>query len=199
MPPGPDLFRDRRVRARRRRRAVAARTLCRRRRRRRHRAAAARMSRPPSPRRRRRRRAASPRSPRRRRRRRVARRVWAPRVYAKTSTIPRSTSISDDSTQMDHNDITPLFYSRSTDLPVLRGRRRVDGDDARRRTELHYSGSVGEVCFQKPSAWACIHVYYMYVYINIYILYIYGFLVCRYARSLGLAARQNTPALDGAF
>ena len=40
--------------------------------------------------------------------------------------------------------ITPLFYSRSTDLPVLRGRRRVDGDDARRRTELHYSGSVGE-------------------------------------------------------
>ena len=35
--------------------------------------------------------------------------------------------------------ITPLFYSRSTDLPVLRGRRRVDGDDARRRTELHYS------------------------------------------------------------
>jgi hypothetical protein len=152
LPPGPDLFRDRRVRARRRRRAVAARTLCRRRRRRRHRAAAARMSRPPSPRRRRRRRAASPRSPRRRRRRRVARRVWAPRVYAKTSTIPRSTSISDDSTQMDHNDITPLFYSRSTDLPVLRGRRRVDGDDARRRTELHYSGSVGEVFFQKPSA-----------------------------------------------
>ena len=95
--------------------------------------------------------------------------------------------------------ITPLFYSRSTDLPVLRGRRRVDGDDARRRTELHYSGSVGEVCFQKPSAWACIHVYYMYVYINIYILYIYGFLVCRYARSLGLTARQITPATDGAI
>ena len=33
-----------------------------------------------------------------------------------------------------------------------------------------------------------------YVYI-----YIYGFLVCRYARSLGLAACQNTPALDAAF
>ena len=29
--------------------------------------------------------------------------------------------------------------------------------------------------------------------------YIYGFLVCRYARSLGLAARQNTPAIEGAF
>jgi len=29
--------------------------------------------------------------------------------------------------------------------------------------------------------------------------YIYGFLVCRYARSLGLAACQNTPALDAAF
>ena len=28
---------------------------------------------------------------------------------------------------------------------------------------------------------------------------IYGFLVCRYARSLSLAARQNTPAIDGAF
>jgi len=34
----------------------------------------------------------------------------------------------------------------------------------------------------------------MYIYI-----YIYGFLVCRYARSLGLAARQNTPAIDDAF
>ena len=34
----------------------------------------------------------------------------------------------------------------------------------------------------------------MYVYIHIY-----GFLVCRYARSLVLAARQNTPAIDGAF
>ena len=29
--------------------------------------------------------------------------------------------------------------------------------------------------------------------------HIYGFLVCRYARSLGLAARQNTPAIDDAF
>ena len=28
---------------------------------------------------------------------------------------------------------------------------------------------------------------------------IHGFLVCRYARSLSLAARQNTPAIDGAF
>ena len=34
----------------------------------------------------------------------------------------------------------------------------------------------------------------MYVYV-----YIYGFLVCRYARSLGLTARQNTPALDAAI
>ena len=34
----------------------------------------------------------------------------------------------------------------------------------------------------------------MYIYI-----YIYGFLVCRYARSLGLAARQNTPAIDAAI
>ena len=40
----------------------------------------------------------------------------------------------------------------------------------------------------------------MYVYTHRYIyIYIYGFLVCRYARSLGLAARQNTPAIDGAF
>ena len=38
----------------------------------------------------------------------------------------------------------------------------------------------------------------MYVYTYVYI-YIYGFLVCPYARSLGLAARQNTPAIDGAF
>ena len=36
----------------------------------------------------------------------------------------------------------------------------------------------------------------MYVYTYIYI---YGFLVCRYARSLGLAARQNTPAIDAAI
>ena len=38
----------------------------------------------------------------------------------------------------------------------------------------------------------------MYIHTHTYI-YIYGFLVCRYARSLGLAARQNTPAIDGAF
>ena len=36
------------------------------------------------------------------------------------------------------------------------------------------------------------------MYIHTYI-YIYGFLVCRYARSLGLAARQSTPAIDTAF
>ena len=30
-------------------------------------------------------------------------------------------------------------------------------------------------------------------------IYIYGFLVCRYASSLGLAARQNTPAIDAAI
>ena len=39
----------------------------------------------------------------------------------------------------------------------------------------------------------------MYVYTYIHIDRYYGFLVCRYARSLGLAARQITPALDGAF
>ena len=38
----------------------------------------------------------------------------------------------------------------------------------------------------------------MYVYTYVYI-YIYGFLVCPYARSLGLAARQFTPAIEGAF
>ena len=38
----------------------------------------------------------------------------------------------------------------------------------------------------------------MYVYMYIYI-YIYGFLVCPYASSLGLAARQNTPAIDDAL
>ena len=37
---------------------------------------------------------------------------------------------------------------------------------------------------------------YVYTYIHIYI---YGFLVCRYASSLGLAARQNTPAIDAAI
>ena len=37
---------------------------------------------------------------------------------------------------------------------------------------------------------------YVYTYIHIYI---YGFLVCRYARSLGLADRQNTPAIDAAI
>ena len=36
----------------------------------------------------------------------------------------------------------------------------------------------------------------MYVYIYIYI---HGFLVCRYASSLGLAARQFTPAIDAAI
>ena len=37
-------------------------------------------------------------------------------------------------------------------------------------------------------------MYYMYVctYTHTH-THIYGFLVCRYARSLGLAARQNTP------
>ena len=39
---------------------------------------------------------------------------------------------------------------------------------------------------------------YVYTYIHTH-TYIYGFLVCRYARSLGLAARQNTPALDAAI
>ena len=38
----------------------------------------------------------------------------------------------------------------------------------------------------------------MHVYIHTH-TYIYGFLVCRYARSLGLAARQNTPAIDAAI
>ena len=38
----------------------------------------------------------------------------------------------------------------------------------------------------------------MYVYTYGYI-YIYGFLVCRYARSLGLALAKNTPAIDAAF
>ena len=38
------------------------------------------------------------------------------------------------------------------------------------------------------------------MYIHTYIhIYIYGFLVCRYARSPGLAARQNTPAIDDAI
>ena len=36
----------------------------------------------------------------------------------------------------------------------------------------------------------------MYVFVYIYI---YGFLVCRYASSLGLTARQNTPAIDAAI
>ena len=41
-------------------------------------------------------------------------------------------------------------------------------------------------------------ILYLCIYEYIYI-YIYGFLVCRHARSLRLAARQNTPAFDGAF
>ena len=43
-------------------------------------------------------------------------------------------------------------------------------------------------------------MYYMYVYTHIHTyIHIYGFLVCRYARSPGLAAPQNTPALDVAI
>ena len=45
-----------------------------------------------------------------------------------------------------------------------------------------------------------VYMYYMYVYTHTHThTHIYGFLVCRYARSPGLAARQNTPAIEGAF
>ena len=39
---------------------------------------------------------------------------------------------------------------------------------------------------------------YVYTYTHTH-THTYGFLVCRYARSPGLAARQNTPAIEGAF
>ena len=39
---------------------------------------------------------------------------------------------------------------------------------------------------------------YVYTYTHTH-THIYGFLVCRYARSPGLAARQNTPAFDAAI
>ena len=64
------------------------------------------------------------------------------------------------------------------------------------RAEHHYSGVSRRGLFSK--AIRLIHVYYINVYTYIYI-YIYGFLVCRYASSLVLAARQNTPAIDGAI
>ena len=38
----------------------------------------------------------------------------------------------------------------------------------------------------------------MYIHIHTHI-YIHEFLVCRYASSLGLEARQNTPAFDAAI
>ena len=59
-------------------------------------------------------------------------------------------------------------------------------------SELHYSGVSQRGLFSKAirlGLYTCI----------LYFIYIYGFLVCRYASSLGLAARQFTPAIDGAF
>ena len=71
------------------------------------------------------------------------------------------------------------------------------------RSELHYSGVSRRGLFSKVirlGLYTCI--LYVCIYIYIYI-YIYGFLVCQYARSLVLslilAARQNTPAIDGAI
>ena len=66
-------------------------------------------------------------------------------------------------------------------------------------SELHYSGVSRRGLFSKAirlGLYTCI----LYVCIHTHThTYIYGFLVCRYARSLNLPSRQNTPAIDGAF
>ena len=75
----------------------------------------------------------------------------------------------------------------------------ASGAERELSSELHYSGVSRRGLFSKAirlGLYTCI--LYGSIYIHTYI-YIYGFLVCRYARSLGLAARQNTPAIDGAF
>ena len=82
----------------------------------------------------------------------------------------------------------PLVNSRSD--PAFTPERELS-------SELHYSGVSRRGLFSKAirlGLYTCI----LYVCIYIY-TYIYGFLVCRYARSLVLAARQNTPAIDGAI
>ena len=66
-------------------------------------------------------------------------------------------------------------------------------------SELHYSGVSRRGLFSKDirlGLYTCI--LYVCIYTHTH-TYIYGFLVCRYARSPGLAARQNTPAIDAAI
>ena len=66
-------------------------------------------------------------------------------------------------------------------------------------SELHYSGvSRRGLCSKAIRLGLYTCILYVCIYIHTYI-YIYGFLVCRYARSLGLAARQNTPQERGAI
>ena len=65
---------------------------------------------------------------------------------------------------------------------------------ARLSSKLHYSGVGRRGLFSKAirlGLYTCI--LYVYTYICYIYTYIYGFLVCPYARSLGLAARQFTP------
>ena len=73
---------------------------------------------------------------------------------------------------------------------VSRARRGQSGNLL--RTPLF--GGQSEVCFQKPSACGvCMYIYFKRTHICMPVL------VCRYASSLGLAARQITPAIDSAF
>ena len=65
--------------------------------------------------------------------------------------------------------------------------------------ELHYSGLSRRGLFSKAiglGLYTC--TICMYIHTHPYI-YIYWFLVCRYASSPGLAARQFTPAIDAAI
>ena len=63
--------------------------------------------------------------------------------------------------------------------------------------ELQLFGGQSAGLFSASSG-RLLAVYTICVVVMLYV-HIYGFLVCRYARSLGLAARQNTPAIDGAI
>ena len=78
-----------------------------------------------------------------------------------------------------------LQYVSGRDVSRTR-RRRAERELS---SELHYSGVNRRGLFSRAIRLGLAYTY----------IYIYRFLVCRYARSLGLAARQNTPAIDAAI
>ena len=87
--------------------------------------------------------------------------------------------------------IAPASRSSSRDAACRRRRRQ---GDRRRRDRGRAAAAAANPLPGRVGASRVAHVLILEV-----CIYIYGFLVCRYARSLGLAARQNTPAIDGAF